>query len=802
MARKQIRGLRSDQEERKEKILRDIRPFSERLGTMLVSRDGFSIIGILMFLWLVFEPGFWPLPVLLYGCLYTIRKSSKKRDHLPMHLPATYKGVDYHNPAPGGGFKKGAGMFFLGNDTFNNNEELWIDSTTILTHMLILGTTGAGKTETLVSLSFNYLAVGSGLIYVDPKAAPKLAAQIYTMARMLGRDDDFLLINYMSNKMEEESMLKYGHTRIPLRQSNTQNPFAVGNANQLTQLLLALMPGDDNGSNSIFANNAQTLISGLMFVLVERRNKGDEELSIETIRHYLMDISEIDKLARGELGKYSETAMLALQAGLSTVGWDKSKKTLKEQPKNFPEQYSYARAYFGRALSLLVDNYGYIFRTSHGEVDAKDVITSRRIFVTMLPSLDKDPKECKSLGQICLASVRNASAVGLGDKVQGKFEDVLGALSTASKTPFGIIVDEYAAIETPGFEILLTQGRGLGMAVIVASQDYGGIKRASEGAAKQIISNCKVKIFMTMEDPDDTFNLIKALAGDGFVLRGTGFSVNKETSSSAYNDNLSVNAEKMQIVDFRDLQQQTEGDVTIAFKGDIIRGNTFYADPPLKGDQSLRLNYMLKCLAPDLTAFGPLQSVMDAFGHLAEVYQTRGDDLEKLPMDAALRNRLSGIIEIFGKAVKHPDEVRNDIGIAAVMLYGDKTVEEQDEEDEPEDDFPEGLAPSETGMSYLGETEEVSQNDATDVISGDEYEDANVTVALENMIEPIRSTCGDDVAKDVADSINVAPVGNTVPVPPGENDAALMSMYNTMVCTDDTTLKEEKKNGRSSFGEE
>lgn len=58
--------------------------------------------------------------------------------------------------------------------------------------------------------------------------------------------------------------------------------------------------------------------------------------------------------------------------------------------------------------------------TTHGEVDAVDVITGRRIYVTLIPSMDKDPKELRSLGQICLSSVRNACAVGLGSHVQGR----------------------------------------------------------------------------------------------------------------------------------------------------------------------------------------------------------------------------------------------------------------------------------------------------------------------------------------------------------------------------------------------
>lgn len=668
MAKKKLYGLDHSQEERKEKIIRDIRTPWQQLSQALLTKEGYSIFSGIMLLWMVAAPGLWPLPLLLIVISYFKRVSATKDDHLPMRMPAVYKGLDYNNPSPVGGFKKSDGMFYIGNDTQEGDDELWIGKDDILTHMLVLGTTGAGKTETLVSLCFNYLAVGSGLIYVDPKAAPKLGAQIYTMCRILGRDDDFLLINYMADKMAQESMLKHNHTRTPLRQSNTQNPFAVGDANQLTQLLFALMPGDDGGGNSIFQQNAQTLISGLMFVLVEMRNKGERPLSIDLIRHYLNNIPDICELAQRK--DFSETAILALQAGLATVGWDKT-KPVDKQAKNFPEQYSYARAYFGRALSLLVDNYGRIFKTSHGEVDTVDVITSRRIYVTLIPSMDKDPKELKSLGQICLASVRNACAIGLGDKVQGRISDVLGALPTESRAPYGIIVDEYAAIETPGFEILLTQGRGLGMAVIVASQDMAGIKRASEAAAEQIVSNCKVKVFMTTEDPNQTFDLIQKLGGESYVLQSNGFSINKENAGTNYHDNLAVSAQKMHRVDFRDMQKQIEGECTIFFKGELVRGKTFYAAPPLKDDQDVRIAYHLKCQTPhlnDLVKYTETKILLDdllALGRSNESFS-----FEELDCD----DKLYPVMDLMRKCRETDLRTsRNDIAISAVYSFVSKS---------------------------------------------------------------------------------------------------------------------------------
>ncbi|MBO4336135.1 MAG: TraM recognition domain-containing protein, partial [Desulfovibrio sp.] len=607
-------GLTKEEEKRKESVLRDVRTDAERFFAALAGRWASSALFLVLASVSLVWSFVWPLALSAALALFFWRLARTRRETLPMRLPGHAGCTDYALPAPGrgdGSYQKAAGIFYLGNEE-KSRCELWITKEDLLTHLLCLGTTGAGKTETLVSLCFNYLALGSGFIYVDPKAAPRLAAQIYTMARMLGRDDDFLLINYMADKAGHACLRRHHHMRTPLRQSNTQNPFAVGDANSLTQLLFALMPAEDKGSGQIFANNAQTLISGLLFVLVERRDLGLEPLSIDVIRSYLMDLSKIDALARAS--RYSETAILALQAGLATVGWDKN-KDLEHQAKNFPEQYAYARAYFGRALSLLVDNYGRIFGSQLGEVDAVDVITNRRIFVSLIPSMDKDPKELKSLGQVCLAQVRNACAVGLGETVQGRLSEVLQSRPTESEVPFGIIVDEYAAIETPGFEILLTQGRGLGMSVVVASQDFAGIRRSSEGAAEQIISNCKVKLFMTTEDPRQTTELAQKLAGRSLVLKSSGFSASR--GQHVYQDNLQVSAESMQRVDFRDLQRQVQGQVTISFRGEIIRGYTFFANPPLEASQSLRLNYQLQCAEPDIAfllgQFGRVKHLLTAF---------------------------------------------------------------------------------------------------------------------------------------------------------------------------------------------
>lgn len=89
------------------------------------------------------------------------------------------------------------GITFFGNDR-KTGEELWFANDDMRTHALIFGSTGSGKTETLVSLSYNALVQGSGFIYVDGKGDNSLYAKVFSMVRSMGREDDLLLINFMT----------------------------------------------------------------------------------------------------------------------------------------------------------------------------------------------------------------------------------------------------------------------------------------------------------------------------------------------------------------------------------------------------------------------------------------------------------------------------------------------------------------------------------------------------------------------------------------------------------------------------
>jgi intracellular multiplication protein IcmO len=264
----------------------------------------------------------------------------------------------------------------------------------------------------------------------------------------------------------------------------------------------------------------------------------------------------------------------------------------------FTEQFGYGASYFGLTLASLTNTYGHIYRTSLGEVDMYDVIKNRRILVVLLPSMEKAPQEMEYLGKVVLSAIRNACAVGLGERIEGKAEDVLESLPTTSMTPMLSITDEYAAITTPGYSQIFTQGRGLGVAANVGNQDYAGLKIADEIGAKQIVANTRLKAAMKLEDGEDTWNLFRSIAGKTKVMQSAGYEVLPESTFSTYRDKMTVSAERVDRIHLTDLQKQNEGEFHGFFGGSIVRANSFYADIQFDSEHQLRLNQGLNVMPP------------------------------------------------------------------------------------------------------------------------------------------------------------------------------------------------------------
>ena len=170
---RKLRAIDDQETLDRKRLIRDVRPFPNRVAAVL-RVPGVQLAGIFLPAGvMIFLPA-WANPLLLLGLFFfSLRLVCVRGERLPFRMPLGLSGEDKGDPLPGRrGFARPSGIFFVGN-ALEKGAELWLKAKDALTHIMLFGTTGSGKTEALVSLSYNALVTGSGFFYIDPKAAPK-----------------------------------------------------------------------------------------------------------------------------------------------------------------------------------------------------------------------------------------------------------------------------------------------------------------------------------------------------------------------------------------------------------------------------------------------------------------------------------------------------------------------------------------------------------------------------------------------------------------------------------------------------
>jgi intracellular multiplication protein IcmO len=635
MAARSLRGLEERHEQKSAQLLRDVRPLGQRFADFLrnplyaaytimmlaatsvafsMIADICGILGILLFLFTM------------------LRKTT-----LPFRLPMRSGRLDHNDIAPGSNKpRKARGIYFFGNQ-LQTDQELWFGNDDMRTHVLIFGSTGSGKTEALVSLAYNALVQGSGFIYVDGKGDNSLFAKVFSMVRSMGREDDLLLVNYMTGAKDIIGPQKR-------RLSNTMNPFAIGSSSMLSQLVVSLMDSSSGGGDGdMWKGRAINFVESLLKVLVAMRDAGHILLDANTIRNYF-GLDRVEAMVTDKAFIRDDQDPISIEGFPDVVlepiknylhnlpGYNKTKKG--QQVSQVLEQHGYITMQLTRVFGSLADTYGHIMRTKLAEVDFKDVVLNRRILVVLLPALEKSPDELAALGKVIIASLKGMMAAGLGDAVEGEYRDLIQRKPTNAPTPYLCILDEYGYYAVKGFAVVPAQARSLGFSVVFAGQDLPAFQKASKEEALSIGANTNIKICMKLEDPLDTWDFFTKTAGESYVTHVKDFQTDAKSMSSTYQDSKSAQVEKRARIDLLDLKEQREGEAHIFFRSKLVRAKMFYANPPAV--KKMHLNQFLKVDSPLDNLLYQMSQVLRRFDQIKEdetLFQEitiPSDDLDKV----------------------------------------------------------------------------------------------------------------------------------------------------------------------------
>ena len=621
-------------------IGRDIRPFRYRMHDFVGEFGGMILVFLGVLITII---PFLPVPMIsdilfgFSGLFY-------------WYISGKIKSYQFRSPVVKDkkGKIKNDGIFFLGCDR-ESGAGVWFSDSDFRTHILCFGSTGSGKTRFLLGVLYQAMIVGSGVMYVDGKGDNTVWWLVFSFCRRLDRLDDLLVMNYL---VGEGSSFDNDPTDFS-RLSNTNNPFAFGNGEQLRSLVVGLMR-ESGGDGDMWKGMASAMMGGLLKCLTYMRDTGEVILSVEKLREYL-PLDKIVELSQRE--DLNEAAIAPIKKYLGELpGYTEEDAIMGQVSQKAYEQHGYRIMQFSEVLADLSDTYGHIFSAPLGEVDYKDLVFNRRILFVMLPALEKDPDALSGLGKLVVAGVRSALAPALGNSLEGSKREVIDQKPTGSDVPFVMILDEYGYYSVKGFAVVAAQARSLGVSVIFAGQDYPSFKKGSEEEAASTVANTNIKICAKLEDPNETLDIIQKRGGEAVTAAAEGFEV--KDGAASYSDGRRTRQEKNQRINLRDLVNQKPGQAHVIFGDDIARVTLFYADPV--NVPNARLNHFVMVEPAKQAAIDKIN------GSFAKLEKLFNDDSTEEKKEKALDQGVEQLIMDLKLAVERKEDLTN----AAVTATG------------------------------------------------------------------------------------------------------------------------------------
>lgn len=592
-------------------LRRDSRPFYIRFSDWCTDPDNqiilLGVIGALVVIVpaLVFPASF----VILMGYLL----HSGKRPRMPVRVPLAANTTDYSQPVPEtrNKFEKGEGIMYLGYDRGEDGsrQHVYSSNSDARQHKFVLGTTGSGKTQALLSWAFNTLSWGSGYIYIDGKGDNELIFQSYSMQRRLGLEDNWFVLNFNNGDIDAFEIQRNRN-----RLSNTVNPFASYSANSLTQLVSSLMP-ESGGDNAMWQGLAIGMVGAVINGLCYKRFVDGFTIDAGVLRDNI-ELSQLIRLTKEFQERPDvprDLVVKPLQVYLLNLpGFDWELNLVNGEPvsEDTKKQHDFRSMQFLRQLTMLADTYGAVFRAQIPEVDMLDIVLKRRTCIVIIPSLGKSEEESQGVGKLIVSSLRMMMSKTLGAGAEGEYDREVASRPTKSRSPYMAIFDELGYYFTKGLAAMFAQARGLGFSLIAAGQDLSALWKGSfREEAESVFANTRFKITLALEDPEKTADVVIKSFGKAMVSEVAGYEGKMgAVTSSVYKDNLNATIQERSRVTLEELKDMESGQSILGWRDRVIRMQNFYVFAgPGKIEQSPKhsLNKLVSCFPPGASEISP-----------------------------------------------------------------------------------------------------------------------------------------------------------------------------------------------------
>jgi len=363
-----------------------------------------------------------------------------------------------------------------------DGEDVFVKTQQRTMHTQIIGTTNAGKTESVIlPWAIQDIEQGRGLVLIDGKADKSLLDKLWAYVVKSGREKDFRLFS-LSN----------------IDESYQFNPLIGGSPEEVTERVF----------NSFeFENPYYRSVQFEVFSQVMRVFEKAEQVPTFLRLHQAIANPAILKFMIRK--------------------WDKN-DPLKQWVDYFKDLPAQERAQRTSGLLAAISHFAFgkascLFNTENPEITLEKALSDDLIVYFQLPVM-LSPFLGQASGKMILQCLQGA---------------VANRHRAVNRNPrfFSVFLDDFTEYLYPGFVSILNKSRSANVGIVFAHQALGDIKTLGDAIANSILTNANLKVFMRGNDPDSTEYFSKVIGTAKTVKyterTKTGFFSKEETGDSS-----------------------------------------------------------------------------------------------------------------------------------------------------------------------------------------------------------------------------------------------------------------------------
>jgi hypothetical protein len=342
-------------------------------------------------------------------------------------------------------------------ETVSGRKPIWLSFEQLGKHLLILGATGGGKSNSLLWITTRAIRAGYGAIVIDMKADPGLLERMQAEAGLWGRP-------FYRWRIDGDTQL--------------YNPLKRGNSTARRDRLVASQAFSEDYYRGLFSTHSKAVLDALeasgreptLAAMAEWWDVQDLRASVRAIQ---------DEQAREKVSDYCERVpraqlehIASLRSRIVEVTDTAAGETLRS----------------GSSLAF--------------ELDLLDALERRSIVVLSI-NADSYPGAAATIGNLALQDL--VGTVGELRQARRKVRSV-------------VAVDEFGALSGEQLGRLLSTSRDVGVPAILAGQDLAQLRRVSEHFEAEVKANISGLIAHRQSEPDSAEQIARICGTEEVVV--------------------------------------------------------------------------------------------------------------------------------------------------------------------------------------------------------------------------------------------------------------------------------------------